>query len=149
MELLCCNSPLFVSLLIPILMCCVTEQQINKEELGTTTERGKMGCTEEARHIQHVSGKPGVQEEVWGRSVLPIHQNYKIFYFCLSLLLKKKKKVISVTAQEINDILGSVPAPCSLQPPRRLPGIGAPLLPLPGIESWSHSPSASFVTFQS
>lgn len=92
MELLCCNSLLFVSLLIPILMCCVTEQQINKEELGTTTERGKMGCTEEAQHIQRVSGKPGIQEEVWGQSVLPIHQNYKIFYFCLFLLLKKKKK---------------------------------------------------------
>lgn len=60
---------------------------------------------------------------------------------------KKKKKVVSVTAQEINDILGSIPAPCSLQPPSRLPGIGAPLLPLPGIESWSHSPSNLFCNF--
>lgn len=25
-----------------------------------------MGCTEEAQHIQHVSGKPETQEEVWG-----------------------------------------------------------------------------------
>lgn len=76
-----------------------------------------------------------------GHSVLPIHQNYKIFYFCLSFLLKEK--VVSVTAQEINDILGSIPSPC------RLPGIRAPLLPLPGMESCPHSPSASFGTFQS
>lgn len=66
MELLCCNSLLFVRLLILILMSSVTEQQINKEELGTTTERGEMGCTEEAQHIQHVSGNPEIQEEVWG-----------------------------------------------------------------------------------
>lgn len=44
-------------------MSCVTEQQINKEELGATTG-GEMGCTEEAQ--QHVSGKPETQEEVWG-----------------------------------------------------------------------------------
>lgn len=43
MELLCCKSLLFVRLLILILMSCVTEQQINKEELGTTTERGENG----------------------------------------------------------------------------------------------------------
>lgn len=49
-----------------------------------------------------------------GQSVLPIHQNYKVFYSCLSLLLKKRKD-ISVAAQEINDILGSIPSPCSLQ----------------------------------
>lgn len=60
MELLCCNSLLFVRFLILILMSCLTEQQINKEELGTTTERRKMGCTEEAQHIQHVSGKPEI-----------------------------------------------------------------------------------------
>lgn len=66
MELLCCNSLLFVRLLILIPMSCVKEQQINKEELGTTTERGKMGCTEEAPHIQHVSEKPEIQEGVLG-----------------------------------------------------------------------------------
>lgn len=66
-----------------------------------------------------------------------------IKYFTSAFPFYLKKKVVSVTAQEINDILGSIPSPC------RLPGIRAPLLPLPGMESCPHSPSASFVTSQS
>lgn len=112
MELLCCNSLLFVRLLILILMCCVTEQQINKEELGTTTERGKWAVLRKhSMFLQSQEHREGVLGSV-SHLVNPIHQNDKIFYFCLFLLLKK---AVSVTAQEINDILGSIPSPCSHQ----------------------------------
>lgn len=100
--------------------------------------------TEQTDSLFLTSGKSGTQEEVWGQSVLPIHKKYLTSAFPFHY--KKGSHCDSTGNKRHFGINSTILQPSS---PSRLPGNGAPLLPLTGIEFWSHCPSASFVTFQS